>query len=86
MDTILITLPESLLSLVEDQLTNNEVSSDDELRNHFIANGLTEVQAQQALAYRDRYLINFYRAGFTPIRKGKEALKFNPNTRQLERD
>ena len=42
MDTILSSLPPELLRFVEDQLTNNEVSDDEELREHFIANRLTE--------------------------------------------
>ena len=86
MDPILADLPACSLRLVEAQLSTNEVSPDEELLDHFIANGLTEIQARQALTYRDQYLTHFYRAGFTPIRKGKEALKFNPYTRQLERD
>ena len=37
MDAILASLPTSLRRLVEDQLSNNEVSSDEELLDHFIA-------------------------------------------------
>jgi hypothetical protein len=53
MDTILSSLSVSLLAFVEDQLSNNDVSSDDELLEHFVASGLTEVQARHALTYRD---------------------------------
>ncbi len=37
MDTLMSSLPPELLRFVEDQLANNEVSDDDELREHFIA-------------------------------------------------
>ncbi len=86
MDAILASLPDSLLRFVEDQLTNNEVSSDEELFDHFVSNGLTEEQARQALTYRDRYLGNLYLDGFTPICKADDALRFNPYTRQFEPD
>lgn len=86
MDPILAPLPASLLSFVEDQLSNNEVCSDEELLDHFIANGLTDEQARQALTYRDRYSANIYLDGFTPICKAGEALRFNPHTRQFEPD
>ena len=84
MDPNLASLPEPLLRLVEDQLSNNEVSSDEELLDHFVSSGLTEAQARQALVYRSRYLCNIYREGFTPILKGNEALRFNPYSRQFE--
>lgn len=84
MDSILASLPASLLGLVEDQLSNNEVSSDEELLDHFVSEGLTEEQARQALTYRDQYLANLYLDGFTPIFKGSEALRFNPYSRQFE--
>lgn len=48
MDPILAALPASLLRLVEDQLSNNDVSSDDEPLDHFISDGLTEEQARRA--------------------------------------
>ena len=84
MDTILTSLPVSLLRLVEDQLSNDEVSSDEELLDYFISNGLTEVQARQALTYRNQYLINIYLDGFSPILKGAQALRYNPYSRQYE--
>ena len=42
MDTILSSLSVSLLAFVEDQLSNNDVSSDDELLEHFVASGMTQ--------------------------------------------
>ncbi|MFO6204308.1 hypothetical protein ACLBVK_34955, partial [Pseudomonas aeruginosa] len=64
MDPILAALPPSLLKLVEGSLSNDEVSSDEEMQEYFISNGLTEEQAQQALTYRDQYLNNIYLDGF----------------------
>jgi len=84
MDTILSSLPSELLRFVEDQLANNEVSDDDELREHFIANGLSEDQAWQALTYRALYLRHVFLEGFTPILRGQEALCFNPHSRGWE--
>lgn len=67
MDPILAALPPSLLKLVEGSLYNDDVSSDEEMLEYFISNGLTEEQARQALTYRAQYLKNIYLEGFTPI-------------------
>ena len=75
MDPILAALPLSLLKLVEGSLSNDEVSSDEEMLGYFIDNGLTEEQARQALTYRDQYLNNIYLDGFTPITAVDEALQ-----------
>lgn len=84
MDPILTSLPDSLLRLVEDQLSNNEISADGDLLEHFVESGLTEIQARRALSYRDQYLTYIYLDGFTPIRLGSEALRYNPHSRQFE--
>lgn len=86
MDPILATLPPTLLAFVEGQLSNDEVSSDEEMQEYFIRNGLTEEQARQALTYRDQYLANLYLDGFTPITAPDKALHFNPYSRQFEPD
>ena len=44
MDPILAALSPSLLALVEGSLSNDEVSSDEEMLEYFISNGLTEEQ------------------------------------------
>ena len=86
MDPILATLPPSLLALVEGSLSNDDVSSDEEMLAYFIDNGLPEEQARQARTYRDQYLNNIYLDGFTLITAADEALHFNPHTRQFEPD
>lgn len=84
MDSILSSLPAPLLDLVEDELSNNERASDEDMRHYFIECGLSEREARRALIYRDRYLSNIYRVGYTPIRKGHEALRRNPSTGAFE--
>ncbi|WP_309601078.1 hypothetical protein [Burkholderia multivorans] len=86
MDPILAVLPPSLVKLVEGSLSNDEVSSDEEMLEYFINNGLTEEQARQALTYRSQYLNNIYLDGFTPITAADEVLRFNALTRQFEPD
>lgn len=84
MDPMLASLPDSLLRLIEDHLSNSEVSSDEELLEQFVGIGLTEAEARHALSYRHQYLTHIYLDGFTPIRKGREALHYNPHSRQFE--
>ncbi|OWB27302.1 hypothetical protein ACQR5U_02570 [Xanthomonas oryzae pv. oryzicola] len=83
MTPILAALSPSLLALVEGSLSNDEVSGDEEMREHFIRNGLTEEQARQALTYRNQYLHDIYLEGFTPITSANEALRFDPHTRRF---
>ncbi len=84
MDTILSSITIAMLRLVEDQLSNNEVSSDQELLDYFVACGLTEVQARQALSYRSLYTRHIYLDGFTPILRGDEAIRYNPISRNFQ--
>ncbi|QNM96734.1 hypothetical protein [Chitinimonas koreensis] len=84
MDPVLSSLPESLLRFVEDQLSNSDEATDEELHAHFVANGLSDAQAAQALKYRTLYWCHIYLEGFTPIRKGHEALHYNALTGQFE--
>ncbi|MGO1069596.1 hypothetical protein [Lysobacter sp. CA199] len=82
-DPVLASLPEVLLTLVEDQLSNNESAGDFELRDYFIECGLTAEQALRAVQYRSAYANDIYWGSNTPIRSGV-ALKFNPNSGWLE--
>jgi hypothetical protein len=77
-------LPDDLLRMVEDQLSNDESSDDEEMIAFFVEKGLTGEQAAQALTYRQRYLINIYRNGFTPIRNHGVILRFNPSAGDFE--
>jgi hypothetical protein len=84
-DPILATLTPTQLAWVEDQLSNNDACGDDELRDYFIQEGLTEPQALRALSYRSAYAFNIFREGHTPILKGDDALRFNPHSQQFVR-
>ncbi|MGH8108596.1 MAG: hypothetical protein ACREO1_07755 [Arenimonas sp.] len=52
---------------VEDQLSNDEVSSDVELIGYFVANGLPVIQAKSVVTHRQDYLLNIYRIGQGPL-------------------
>ena len=58
---------------MEDQLSNNETDSDDDLYLYFVDAGLTPAQAERALAYRGMYLNTIYLRGATPITGGAVA-------------
>ncbi|MGH8083455.1 MAG: hypothetical protein ACREP7_22955 [Lysobacter sp.] len=81
-DPLLATLPETLLDLVEDQLSNNESSEDDELRDYFIDSGLSREQAERALSYRNAYM-HLYFGEATPIRTGA-AVRYTPTSGDFE--
>lgn len=84
MDPILASLSRSLLAYVEGQLSNDEDSSNEDMLDYFVNNGLTVAQAHQALTYRDRYQSNIYRTGFTPICNFGVVLRYNPHKRDFE--
>lgn len=84
-DPILAQITVLQLSLVEDQLSNSQEASDEELEEFFVENGLTEEQAKQALKYRELYMLNIYEVGSTPIRNGDDAYSFNPNSGFFEK-
>ena len=83
-DPLLAPLPDALLDFVEDQLSNNDISSADELHAVLVSNGLTDAQAAQALRYRNLYLCNLFLQRHTPIRKNKHAIRFDAARQQFE--
>ncbi len=52
---------------VEDQLSNDEVSSDEDLQEYFVSNGLSIPQARDVVKHRQDYLLNIYRIGDGPL-------------------
>jgi hypothetical protein len=84
MDAILSSLTPDQIVHVEDVLSNDDSSSEEELLHFFQTIGLTEAQAQQALTYRTQYLCNIFLDGRAPILMGEQALRFNPHRRQFE--
>jgi hypothetical protein len=84
MDDLLASLSPQLLRLVESTLCNDESSSDADMVSYFVGCGLTQDQATRALSYRSSYLVNLFLEGHTPIRKGDQAIRFNPDTSRFE--
>lgn len=52
---------------IEDVLSNDEASSDDELLEYFTRNGLFAEQAASVLKHRTDYLVNIYLSGQGPL-------------------
>ena len=52
---------------IEDQLSNDEVSSDEELLGYFVDNGLSLSQSQGVVVHRQDYLLNIYWVGEGPL-------------------
>lgn len=53
---------------VEEQLSNDEVSGDEELVGYFVINGLSMDQARAVTSHRQDYLLNIYWIGEGPLR------------------
>ena len=83
-DSMFSSLSEHVLSFVEDQLSNNSVSSDEDLHARFTEHGLSQAQALQALRYRTLYQKYTFHKDHTPIRKNKHALRFNRDRMEYE--
>ncbi|GFE79176.1 hypothetical protein GCM10011487_11760 [Steroidobacter agaridevorans] len=84
MDPKLSSLTVEQLQMVEEQLSRDSSSTNIELQSQFVQCGLTPEQAEQVLIYRQLYLEHLYLDGHTPILKGEQAIRFNPNRQPLE--
>lgn len=81
--TALSTLTEWQLRSIEDLLSNDESSSDDDLQKYLVEQvDLTMGQAAAAMAYRPLYRDNIYIGHNTPIRAGAAAKPFDPREAQ----
>lgn len=68
MNPIFENLTPAILANVDDQLTNNEVSDNEEMRSFFIHElGLTAEQADAAVVLRPRYMGQIYLIGKSPL-------------------
>ena len=56
-------LTDGQAALVEDVLSNDENSTDTELRTYFTSHGLSQEQAKNVLRHREDYLLNIYLTG-----------------------
>lgn len=73
-DELLKPLSDHILDCLDDSLTNDEFSSDEELVAHFVNEyGLTLAQATKAVSYRYLYFINIFEYKHTPLRKGLDG-------------
>ncbi|MBF8791600.1 hypothetical protein IRZ70_02120 [Pseudomonas monteilii] len=80
MNAIFRNLSKQTLANIEDQLSNNEVSTDEELVDLFIeALDLTLEQAEAAISFRDRYRIEIFLEGHGPLHQEK-GVAFDPLT------
>ena len=52
---------------VEDVLSNDENSTNAELVEYFLRQGLSRLQAESVLRHREDYLLNVYRIGEGPL-------------------
>lgn len=66
-DHLLASITPEQLRYVEAVLTNDEASSDEDLRKCFVEAELTEEQVRRALQYRNRYIGRLHLNGQTPI-------------------
>lgn len=55
------------LAWVEDVLSNDESSADEELVKYFVRGGLSQAQAEAVLCHREHYLSNIYLKGLGPL-------------------
>lgn len=81
MNAIFSNLSKQTLANIEDQLSNNEVSTDEELIDLFIEElELTLDQAEAAIRLRDQYRIQIFLEGHGPLHR-QDSVVFDPVTR-----
>lgn len=81
MNAIFNSLSKQTLANIEDQLSNNEVSTDEELIDLFIEElELTLDQAEAAIRLRDQYRIQIFLEGHGPLHQ-QESVAFDPVTK-----
>ena len=67
MPTIKYGLSPEEVAWIEDVLSNDETSSDAELLDYFVSNGLATDQADAVLRHRSDFLINIHLSGQGPL-------------------
>lgn len=85
MDPMFSALTEEQLRMIEDQLSNNESSTDEELFEFFIEEGIPVTATREAVSLRDDYLTRIFEEDYTPIRAGENARFYDPQARQFKR-
>ncbi|MBA6130007.1 hypothetical protein [Pseudomonas juntendi] len=83
MNAIFKSLTKQALANIEDQLSNNEVSTDGELIDFFIeALELTLEQAEAAVSLRDQYRMQIFLEGHGPLHQ-QQTQVFDPITQSF---
>jgi len=83
MNTLFSNLTAQTLSNIEDQLSNNEVSANEELVDFFIEElGLSLEQAEGAVKLRDQYLSQIFLEGHGPLHQ-QDGPTFDPTTQSF---
>lgn len=81
MNIIFSKLSKQTLANIEDHLSNNEVSTDEELVDFFIEElELTLDQAEAAIRLRDKYRIQIFLKGHGPLHQ-QDSVAFDPATK-----
>lgn len=81
MNALFSTLSQQTMRSIEDHLSNNEVSTDEELVDLFIEElELTLDQAEAAVQLRDQYRMQIFLEGHGPLHQ-QEAVVFDPVTK-----
>lgn len=81
MNAIFSNLSKQTLANIEDHLSNNEVSTDEELVDLFIEElDLTLDQAETAIRLRDQYRTQIFLEGHGPLHQ-KDSVALDPATR-----
>ena len=86
MNPIFNNLTTAVLDNIEDQLANNEVSTNEELWDFFIEDlDMTAEQADAAVALRSQYLGQIFMTGHSPLFQN-DTVSFDPNDKTFKSD
>lgn len=85
-DSVFATLSEDQLCLLEDTLSNDEISDDEELFEFFIESDIPVAAARHAIeTKRDCFLRgDIFEKGHSPLRYGREVRVYDPVTRRFK--
>jgi len=86
MNPIFNNLTQEILENIEDQLANNEVSTNEELWVFFVEElEMTAEQADAPAALRPKYLGDIFLTGHSPLFQD-ETVSFDPNEKKFKSD
>jgi len=86
MNPVFSNLTTAVLNNIEDQLANNDVSTNEELWDFFIEElDMTAEQADAAVALRPKYLGQIFLTGHSPLFR-TDTVSFDPNDKKFKSD